>query len=60
MNFGKRTKLDPEERMKRIHRQFSKKLDMKALVDDFAIGYVPVTTDNLDSTLKENIDHMKK
>lgn len=33
---------------------------MKALVDDFSIGYVPVTSGNLDETLKYNIDHMKK
>lgn len=33
--------------MKRIHRQFASKMDMKALVDDFAIGYVPVSAENL-------------
>lgn len=58
LNYGKRAKLDPEERMKRIHRQFSSKMDMKALVDDFSIGYVPVTADTLNETLKLNINQM--
>lgn len=32
LNFAKRTKFDPEERWKKIHRQMVSKLDLKALV----------------------------
>lgn len=42
LNFCKRTKVDPEERWKKIHRQMRKKMDMKLLVEYFAGGVIDV------------------
>ena len=58
LNFGKRTKLDPEERWKKIHRQMNAKLDLKQLASDFSIGFVPVDDQNINSTLQGSINKL--
>ena len=59
LNFGKRAKLDPEERWKKIHRQMVTKLDIKALVEDHAEGFIPFDGATVEEVLKLNINTLK-
>lgn len=56
LNFGKRTKLDLEDRWKRIERQLAKNLDYRELAKMQAFGEVEVSEANKDAILKENIN----
>jgi hypothetical protein len=56
LNFGKRTKLDLEDRWKRIERQLAKNLDYRQPVEMMATGEIKVTGDNMVELLKTNIN----
>jgi hypothetical protein len=40
MNYCKRTKIDVEERWRKIHRQMKKRVNMDELVEHFAKGAI--------------------
>ena len=56
LNFGKRTRLDLEDRWKRIERQLSKNLDYRELAKIQAFGEVEVSEENKKAILKTNIN----
>lgn len=56
LNFCKRTKIDPEDRWRKIHRQMRKKLNMKELVEHFAEGFIDVDPETIEEALKLNIN----
>jgi hypothetical protein len=58
LNFGKRTKLDLEDRWKRIERQLAKNLDYRELAKIQAFGEVEVSEDNKEAILKDNINRL--
>lgn len=60
MNFGKRTKLDLEDRWKRIERQLAKDLDYRELAYMKAVGSIDMEDKSKDEILKLNIDHYGK